>query len=254
MVSEDRPFNLAGKNIVITGGRTGLGRAMARCVAKAGGVPIIVSSAQAEVVEQAAAEVGGVGYQFDVTRVQEAKSFVEKLVKEHGHIDGLINNAGVHCKKPFADTDIQDYERIFEVHVLGAVALTRAVVETMKQTGEGSIIFISSMSAMIGMTKVAAYSAAKAAVLGLVKSLTGEYAEEGIRVNAISPGFIDTPMFHTAVDQDPVRQKKILEHTPAKRYGTPEDVGWAAVYLCADESKFVTGINLPVDGGCCIGF
>lgn len=247
-------MGLEGKKIVVTGGRTGLGFAMARCIACAGGYPIILGSSSERAMEEAAGELPcGAGYHFDVTEYDRAPALIKMLLEKHGQIDGLINNAGVHCKKPFESTEMEDYQRIFSVHLLGAAALTRAVVPAMQEKG-GSILFISSMSAMLGMTQVAAYSAAKSAVLGLVKSLTGELAARHIRVNAISPGFIDTPMFHKAVDSDLPRQQKILAHTPMNAYGDPEDVGWAAVYLCSDAARFVTGINLPVDGGCSIGF
>lgn len=248
-------LDLTGKNILITGGRSGLGFAMAECIAAAGGFPIIVGSSEENVIKEAVQKIGfGDGYYYDVTETEQAGSFIRELVEKYGHIDGLINNAGVHCKKPFEQTSEEDFERVFSVHVKGAIALTRAVIPYMKQQGSGSIIFIASMSAMTGMTEVTAYGAAKSAVLGLVKSLTGEFASYGIRVNAISPGFIDTPMFHKAVDADPERQKKILGHTPMQAYGWPEDIGWAAVYLCSDASRFVTGVNLPVDGGFSIGF
>lgn len=249
------PLGLSGKNILITGGRTGLGFAMAQCVAKAGGFPIILGSAPQEKIDEAVSQLpAGCGYSFDITKTDETEKFVAGLIERHGHIDGLVNNAGVHCKKPFEDTSLEDFKRVFDVHFYGAIALTQAVVPYMKAQKSGSIIFISSMSAMIGMTQVSAYGAAKSAVLGLVKSLTGDLSEHGIRVNAIAPGFIDTPMFHKAVDTDIPRQQKILGHTPMKEYGKPEDIGWAAVYLCSDAARFVTGVNLPVDGGCCIGF
>lgn len=255
MGSKMYPLRLDNKIILITGGRTGLGFAMAKCVAEAGGFPIIVGSAPQEAVEEAAKLLpSGCGYRFDITDTKHAQRFVDELLKKYGHIDGLINNAGVHCKKPFDETTLEDFDRVFDVHIKGAVALTQAVLPSMRERGSGSVIFISSMSAMIGLTKVCAYSAAKSAVLGLVKDLSGEYAGEGIRFNAIAPGFIDTPMFHKAVDDDIPRQQKILGHTPMNAYGQPEDIGWAAVYLCSDASRFVTGVNLPVDGGCCIGF
>jgi len=248
-------MNLTEKNIIVTGGRSGLGFAMARCIAASGGFPILLGSSSEEVMQEAADRVGnGEGYHFDVTETEKAGPFIAGLAEKYGHIDGLINNAGIHCKKPFEETGEDDFARVFAVHVTGTAALTRAVIPVMRKQRKGSIIFISSMSAMTGMTEVAAYGAAKAAVLGLVKSLTGEFARYGIRVNAISPGFIDTPMFHQAVDSDPDRQKKILGHTPMQIYGNPEDVGWAGVYLCSDASGFVTGINLPVDGGFHIGF
>lgn len=248
-------MDLTDKNIIVTGGRSGLGFAMAECIAASGGFPILLGSSSENVMQEAAARVGkGDGYHFDVTETEKASPFIASLVEKYGHIDGLINNAGVHCKKPFEETGEDDFARVFAVHVTGAVALTRAVIPFMKRQHGGSIIFISSMSAMTGMTEVTAYGAAKSAVLGLVKSLTGEFARYGIRVNAISPGFIDTPMFHKAVDADPERQKKILGHTPMQIYGSPEDIGWASVYLCSDASRFVTGTNLPVDGGFHIGF
>lgn len=248
-------LDLSGKNIVITGGRSGLGFAMAECIAAAGGFPIILGSSPEEVLKEASVRIGaGAAYHFDVTETKKAEDFIRSLIETYGHIDGLINNAGVHCKKPFEETTEDDFSRVFGVHVKGAIALTQAVIPYMKKQKNGSILFIASMSAMTGMTQVTAYGAAKSAVLGLVKSLTGEYAQYGIRVNAISPGFIDTPMFHKAVDADPERQKKILGHTPMQSYGCPEDVGWAAVYLCSEASRFVTGVNLPVDGGFSIGF
>ncbi len=192
--------------------------------------------------------------EYDVTGTGEAGKVIEKIVEETGSIDVLINNAGVHCKKPAEEVTMEDMQRVMDVHLFGAYALTQAALPYMRKQKSGSIIFISSMSAYIGLTNVTAYSAAKSAVLGLVKTLSGEVAEDGIRVNAIVPGFIDTPMFRQVVDQDLPRQEKILGHTPMKRYGTPEDIGWASVYLASEASKFVTGTALMVDGGCAIGF
>lgn len=255
MEMNEKKLELKGKRIIITGGRSGLGFAMAQCIAASGGFPILLGSSSQEVMEDAARRVGaGAGYHFDVTETEKAAGFIRKLADQYGSLDGLINNAGVHCKKNFEDTTEEDFARVLAVHVTGAVALTRAVIPVMKRQGGGSILFISSMSAMTGMTQVTAYGAAKSAVLGLVKSLTGEFAPWKIRVNAISPGFIDTPMFRQATDADPDRQKKILGHTPMGEYGSPEDIGWAAVYLCSDAARFVTGVNLPVDGGFHIGF
>lgn len=248
-------MGLAGKNIIITGGHSGLGLETARCIAAAGGFPIILDICPDDQMKEALDYIGaGAGYYFDITDTEGAPAIVEKILAAHGHIDGLINNAGVHCKKPFDATEIADFRRVFEVHIFGAVALTKAVVPTMRAQKSGSIIFISSMSAMFGLTEVSAYAAAKSAVLGLTKDLTGELSCDGIRVNSIAPGFIDTPMFHKAVDADPPRQAKIMGHTPMKKYGTPEDIAWAAVYLLSDAASFVTGTLLPVDGGCAIGF
>ena len=171
-----------------------------------------------------------------------------------GPVTILVNNAGRHCKKPMLDVTQEDLQAVLDVHPLGAFALTKAVVTAMLERGKGSILLISSMSAYLGMTQVSAYSAAKSAVLGLVKTLSGDLADKGIRVNAIAPGFIDTPMFRKAVETDIPRQQKIIGHTPMGCYGDPMDIGWAAVYLASPAARFVTGVCLPIDGGCSIGF
>ena len=248
-------FGLEGKTVFITGGGSGLGLAMAECLTAAG-ARTIIAGRRKELLQQACRRLGDKAswVEYDVTGTGEAGKVIEKIVEETGSIDVLINNAGVHCKKPAEEVTMEDMQRVMDVHLFGAYALTQAALPYMRKQKSGSIIFISSMSAYIGLTNVTAYSAAKSAVLGLVKTLSGEVAEDGIRVNAIVPGFIDTPMFRQVVDQDLPRQEKILGHTPMKRYGTPEDIGWASVYLASEASKFVTGTALMVDGGCAIGF
>ena len=120
---------------------------------------------------------------------------------------------------------------MMDVHLFGSFALTQAAIPYMRQKKRGSILFISSMSALLGMTDVCAYGSAKSALLGLTRCLAGDISPYGIRVNAIIPGFIDTPMFHRAVDQDLPRQQKILGHTPMNRYGTPEDIGLSLIHI-----------------------
>lgn len=140
------------------------------------------------------------------------------------------------------------------MHIVGAHSLVRAVLPSMKQRRNGSIIYISSMAGLFGIPQVIAYSAAKSAALGVVRTLAVETGTDNIRVNAIAPGFIDTEMMHRAVDADPERKEKILSRTSLKRFGTPEDVASAAVYLASPASAFVTGTCLVVDGGVANGF
>lgn len=250
-----KAFGLEGKVALITGGGSGLGYAMAKCMTEAGARVIIAGRRQRQ-LDEAAQSIGPLakGYVFDVTQTSGAAGFISDIIKNDGGIDVLINNAGNHLKKPVEQMTIADVQSVMDVHVLGAYALTQAVIPAMRARGGGSVIFISSMTAFIGMTNVTAYSAAKSAVLGLTKTLSGELSKDGIRVNAIVPGFIDTPMFRQATDSDPERKKKILSHTPMGRLGEPEDIGWAAVYLAADASRFVTGTAIAVDGGATIGF
>ena len=139
-------------------------------------------------------------------------------------------------------------------HLVGSYALTRALVPHMRANKKGSILFMASMTSYIGMPAVCGYATAKSGILGLVRSLTNELSGDGIRVNGIAPGWIDTPMFRRATDGDDERKNKILSRTPMARFGEPSDVGWACVYLCSDAAKFVTGTVLTVDGGAVTGF
>lgn len=217
---------------------------------------MVITGRREEVLRQACEELGDrVSYRvFDVTDTDGAGDFVREIVESFGSCDILINNAGRHCKKEVADITIQDFRDVLDVHLHGSFALSQAAIPYMREKGRGCILFISSMSALLGMTKVCVYGSAKAALMGLTRCLAGDVSADGIRVNAIIPGFIDTPMFHQAVDGDLPRQQKILGHTPMNRYGTPEDVGWAAVYLCSKAAGFVNGTAITVDGGCSIGF
>lgn len=256
MVTEfEKAFSLEGELVLITGGGTGLGFAMAKCYVQAG-ARVVITGRREDVLAQAVQELGpNATYRvFDVTDTAHAVSFVEELNREMGPVTILVNNAGRHCKKPMLDVTQEDMQGVLDVHVLGAFALTKAVVPAMLERGKGNILFISSMSAYLGMTQVCAYGAAKSAVLGFVKTLSGDLADKGIRVNAIAPGFIDTPMFRKAVETDIPRQQKIIGHTPMGCYGDPMDIGWAAVYMTSPAARFVTGVCLPVDGGCSIGF
>ena len=222
-----RAFGLEGERALITGGGTGLGFAMAKCFVQAG-ADVVITGRREDMLKEAVKQLGPkADYRvFDVTDTANAVPFVETLTQEIGPVSILVNNAGRHCKKPVLDVTQEDLQNVLDVHLMG----------------------------YLGMTQVTAYSAAKSAVLGLVKTLSGELADKGIRVNAIAPGFIDTPMFRKAVESDIPRQQKIIGHTPMGCYGDPMDIGWAAVYLTSPAARFVTGVCLPVDGGCCIGF
>lgn len=136
----------------------------------------------------------------------------------------------------------------------GAFSITQAAVPLIRKNGGGSILFIASMSALIGIPNIVAYSTAKAAYLGMVRSLASELGPDNIRVNAIAPGWIETPMLDQALNNDPERKQKILSRTPKRKFGKPEDIGWAAVYLSSSAGSFVNGSVLVVDGGASIGF
>ncbi len=248
-------FRLDDETAMITGGGTGLGLGIARCMDAAGARVVIVGRRE-DVLRESVEELGSkASYEvFDVTDVKEAPALVQRIEQKHGAVSILVNNAGIHLKKPALETTEDELLQVFNTHVTGAFALTRAVAPGMVERRHGSILFTASMASLFGIPKVVAYTAAKAAYLGLVNSLTSELSPSNVRVNAIAPGWIDSPMMRAAVDSDPERQAKILGRTPMCRFGQPGDVGWAAVYLCSPAAAFVTGVVLPVDGGASIGF
>jgi gluconate 5-dehydrogenase len=248
-------FSLRGTLVVITGGATGLGYSMASCFVAAG-ARVVITGRRKDMLEKASEQLGKNVFaeQHDVTDLTSSAGLMERIQQRHGIPAVLVNNAGTHVKKSVEDHTLDDFHNILATHVEGAFALTQATVPLMKQAAGGSILFIASMSSLIGMPNIVAYSAAKSAYLGLVRSLASELGPSNIRVNAIAPGWIETPMLNAALAGDPERQRKILSRTPQQRFGKPEDIGWAAVYLNSPAASFVNGVVLPVDGGASIGF
>jgi NAD(P)-dependent dehydrogenase (short-subunit alcohol dehydrogenase family) len=248
-------FTLENELALVTGAGSGLGLAIARCMANAGARVILVGRDKAK-LRSAAASIGDHSefIQHDVTKLKQTPKLIETIESKFGAVTILVNNAGIHLKKPAVETTDEEFNKVFSTHVHGAYALSRAIAPGMIRRKHGSILFIASMASLFGIPQVVAYSAAKSAHLGLVRTLATEWSPYGVRVNAIAPGWIETDMSRAALNHDPARREKILKRTPLGRFGEPQDVGTAAVYLCSRASKFVTGVVLPVDGGVSIGF
>jgi gluconate 5-dehydrogenase len=248
-------FALRGQIAVITGGGSGLGFAVASAIAAAG-ARVVITGRREELLRKSAAQLGpcATWRVHDVTQTDTDEALVEWVTREAGQPTILVNNAGLHLKSSAVDTTQSAFESVLATHVGGAFGITRAVLPGMMQLGKGSILFMASMTSIIGMPKVVAYSAAKAAYLGMVRSLASEVAITGVRVNAIAPGWVESPMLRQALNGDAEREARILARTPMHRFGKPADVGLAAVYLCSDAAAFVNGVLLPVDGGASIGF
>ena len=172
-------YDLSGQVAVVTGGATGLGLAITRCLVSAGAKVAVVASRAPELVADTLAEFGGkaVYYQFNITDTDHAQELADKITAEQGPVSILVNNAGNHCKKFIWDMTVDDYKRVLDVHLVGAFALTKAFVPQMKEQGHGRIIFQASMTSYIGQPQVAGYSTAKAGYLGLIHTLTAELAE-----------------------------------------------------------------------------
>lgn len=249
------PFSLEGETALITGGGSGLGLGIASCFVEAGAQVVLVGRRR-EVLEEAATGLGDAAtwVTHDITELDQAEALVERVAKRVGDITILVNNAGIHLKKPAVDTSPDEFQAVLQTHVVAAFSLTRAVLPAMTARRHGSILFTASMTSLFGIPLVIAYSAAKSAYLGMVRSLATEVSGQGVRVNAVAPGWIDSDMLRQALSGDPDREKKVLDRTPMNRLGDPQDIGWAATYLCSPAAKFVTGVVLPVDGGASIGF
>ena len=248
-------FSLKGQVVLITGGGTGIGLAMAKAMHSAGARVVLAGRREAELTA-AVKELGtGAGYVVhDVNQLDLAPALVTKVEKEHGPITCLVNNAGQNQKKPAVDTTAAEFEAVMHTHIFGAHALVRAIAPGMIERKRGTILFTASMASIFGIPGVISYTAAKSAMIGLVRGYAVELSPHGVRVNAIAPGWIDTAMSRQAFAGDPNRRNKIISRTPMARLGEPEDVGWAAVYLTSQAAKFVTGSILPVDGGVSMGF
>ena len=248
-------FSVKGRLAIVTGGGTGLGFAIASCLV-AGGARVVITGRRREVLDRAVEQLGPMvsAEQHDVTDADSASHLLERIERTYGSPAILINNAGSHLKKSIEDHTIEDFRSIMATHVEGAFSMTRATIPYMKRAGQGSVVFIASMSSLIGVPNIVGYSAAKAAYLGMVRSLATELGPSNIRVNAIAPGWIETPMLSKALAGDPKRKRKILSRTPQQRFGTANEVGWAAVYLSSLAASFITGVVLPVDGGASVGF
>ena len=189
----------------------------------------------------------------DVSDLPSIPAFVAK-VEEQGPLWGLVNNAGRNLKKDVVDTSDEEFLAVLQINLLGAFAMTREVGKRLLARGEGSILFVASMTSLFGIPKVCAYTASKAAVAGLAKQIATEFSPKGVTVNAVAPGFIDTAMSRKAFDGDPNRRAKVISRTPMDRLGTPEEVGMAAAFLLSPAARYLTGVVLPVDGGTSIGF
>jgi len=252
---EHNRFSLEGELALITGGGTGIGLGIAKAMTEAG-AKVVLSGRREDLLKKAVQELGSsaayaVG---DVTDTSAAANFAEEVTRLHGPVSILVNNAGNHHKQPFLDTSLEDFEKVIKTHVNGGFVMSKAFAPGMAQRKHGHILFIASMATFMGLSQVIGYTAAKSAIGGMVRALATELSPEGVRVNAIAPGWINSEMMHKAVNSDPERKAKILGRTPMKCFGNPQDIGDAAVYLSSPAASFVTGVILPVDGGALVGF
>jgi gluconate 5-dehydrogenase len=251
----NKTYELHNKVALITGGGSGIGLGIASHFISLG-AKVAITGRNMSKLENAKRALGDNCFIYgnDITQKDLHETLVETIEKEIGPIEILVNNAGIHQKKASMEVTDAEFQMVMDTNINSVFALTRTVLKHMMPRGKGSVISISSMAALFGITQVVAYSSAKTALLGMTRSLASEYSHTGVRFNAIAPGFIETKMFLDIMEKDPMRKEKILSRTPARRFGTVEDVAYAAAFLASDGSSFITGVCLPVDGGNSIGF
>ncbi|MFL6623820.1 MAG: SDR family NAD(P)-dependent oxidoreductase [Sulfurifustis sp.] len=246
-------FDLHGKVAVITGGNGGIGLGMARGLASAG-AKIAVAARDADKSRAAVAELENRGAEvmavaLDVTDEASAARAVAAVVERFGRIDILVNNAGINLRAPPQDLPVQDWHKVIETNLTGAFLCAKAVYPIMKKNGGGKIINIGSMLSIFGMGPAPAYGASKGGIVQLTKSLACAWAPDNIQANAVLPGWIDTELTRGARRQVAGLHDYVLARTPARRWGTMDDLAGIAVFLASPASDFVTGAAIPVDGG-----
>lgn len=247
-------MRLSGKVAVVTGGGSGMGRAIGLAFARQG-AKVVVADINLEAARETVAlleSAGGdaIAVKVDVTRKAETLDMAKAALRRFGRIDVLVNNAGSRCLKSFLDHTEEDWHRMIDINLTGHFFCAQAVVPSMLKGGKGKIINLASIAAHTGRPDRVAYCAAKAGVMGLTRALAMDLRGKNICVTAISPGSIATPMNHAAATSTEVEWGK---ETVVGRWGTAEDVAHAAVFLASDESDYITGSEIAVEGGWLIG-
>lgn len=248
--------SLTGKVALVTGGARGIGRAICEALAKAGAQVAVADLNEGDAFDSAQA-IGGIAVPMDVTDFDGIKAGVQSVEDAFGGIDILVNNAGIFNMASIDKITPEDYRRQYDVNVGGTIFACQAVVPSMKKRGGGVIINFSSQAGRRGEPNIAIYCSTKAAVISVTQSLALELAADNIRVNAIAPGVVDTPMWDVVdaqfaeYENKPLGQKKreVGEAVPLGRMGAPKDIADPVIFLASDAARYITGQTLNVDGG-----
>lgn len=255
-MAKDLAMRLAARTAVVTGAGNGIGEAIARLFA-AEGAQVYVTDADGARAAAVAADIvagGGAatGLTVDVSRGQDVAAMFRSVADRDGKLDILVNNAGINVRADFRHLSDADWVKIREVNLDGVIRVARDGFELLRKSGRGSMINLASIMGHRGLRQLAGYSATKGAVSALTRALAVEYAPFQIRVNALAPGFIETALTERAL-RNPMINKALLDQTPLRRFGTGLDVARVALFFASDDSAFVTGAELAVDGGMAAG-
>ena len=246
---------LTAKTILVTGGSTGIGRATAKILSSEG-AKVIIFDVQDEHGEETVAEInasGGVAeyMHVDVAEYDQVRKAIKNIVDENGQLDGAFNNAGIEGPAlKILDYSVEDWDRVLRINLTGVFACMKCEIEQMiKQGSGGSIVSTASVAGLVGLPGACSYNSAKHGVVGLTKTVALEYAANNIRVNAVCPGFIETPMLDRVTDASVKIREKLIQQVPMKRVANADEIGHTVAWLMSDKSSYVTGVALPVDGG-----
>lgn len=247
-------YDFKGQVALVTGAGKGMGLATARLFAKSGASVVLadIDGALARTEAERIVSEGGraIGLACDVADESQVAAMVDRAVSEFGRLDMAFNNAGIQvAAADLADQSVEDYERINSINQRGVWACMKHELKVMRAQGNGAIVNCSSIGGIVGRAGIAAYHGTKHAVIGLTRSAALEYAERGVRINAVCPGTIDTPMVSDMLDKRMLSMDDLLRDLPMKRLGTGEEIANAVLWLCSSGSTFVTGHALVVDGG-----
>ena len=242
------------KVALVTGGSSGIGRATSLAFARQGARVAIADREPTGAAETARMieDIGGSAtvFEIDVTKAAEVASLVERVVQTYGRLDYAFNNAGIGGKvAKTADYPEEEWDRIIDVNLKGVWLCMKYEVPVMEKQGSGAIVNTASIYGLAGAAGYIAYNAAKHGVVGITRTAALEYATAGIRINAVCPGYIRTPMTQPGIDANPEFERKMVSQTPMGRMGMPEEIAEAVVWLCSDAASFVTGHTMTPDGG-----
>ena len=242
------------KVVLVTGGSSGIGRATSLAFAREGARVVIADREPTGAAETARMieDLGGNAtvFELDVTKAAEVTLLIDRVVQTYGRLDCAFNNAGIGGEvAKTADYPEEEWDRIIDVNLKGVWLCMKYEIPAMEKQGGGAIVNTASIYGLAGAAGYIAYNAAKHGVVGITRTAALEYATAGIRINAVCPGYIRTPMTQPGIDANPELERKMVSQTPMARLGRPEEIAGAVVWLCSDAASFVTGHTMTPDGG-----
>lgn len=241
-------WSLEGKKAVVTGGTKGIGLAIARELLDLGADVLVVARSTKSIENKLRNSARLFRLDGDVTDPAFRQLILQKVNENWGKLDILVNNVGTNIRKKFVEYTEEEYRRLFEVNLFSMVALTQGAFESLKKSGHASVINIASVAGSQDVQTGPPYGMTKAAIIQLSRHLAAEWAPFNIRVNTVSPWYIQTPLTESVLSQ-PDRLEKILARTPAGRVGQPEEISGIVAFLAMDKASYITGQNIQVDGG-----